>query len=729
MKDDLRMKIGCWGVLLIAAWSTLAARAGDWPDLVLHYEKPAAECTSEALPLGNGRLGCLVFGNVEQDRISFDENSLWSGDAGTPATCERFGELVFETAPASATNGVTGYRRELSLDDAEARVTFTRGGVTYSRSVFVSQPDQVLVVRWTADRSGHVNGFIRLRAAHGEGSQADGDTIGFSGRLANGLEYAARARVYAKGGKLEASDEGIRLSGCDEAWVALAAETSYVMDPAKDYRGDPPAARIDEVLSEVSRFGFDLVRMRHLAHHQCFFRQLRLDLGPSPPERRAMTTERRLAAYAADGIDPELEALLFQFGRYLLLSSSHRTGLPEKYLPKQTFGWYPGAAQRPCLPVHAQGLWCVGPPTAYAVDGSLQMSYWAAEPANVDKCHLPLFDLMRCQREPWSRSTQASAEFGRRAEPTRGWAVRSSVTPLGTMAGEWESTANAWLCLHLWQHYEFIGSQRGRQVYVERMAYPLMKAACEFWEDQLEVLPDGRLAVEGGSPGDQELVWDLFNNYAAVCHVLKVDPEYGKTIAGMRDRLALAPIREAEHERDLFGVYPGRRVARTDTPEAAKEAAAALAAMETKDSDPGASSLPWRCGLWARLGQGNGAHRQVRRLMTEAINPNLCCGKPAFRVDANLGLTGAMCEMLLQSHDGVLKLLPALPAAWPTGTVQGLKAAGGVRVDIAWSEGKVTSYKIATEAPQPVQVALLVNGETLKVTADKGDTLLEFQGW
>lgn len=729
MKKVLRMKMLSAAVLLMAAWPGMAAKAGEWSDLVLHYDKPAVDRAAEAIPLGNGRIGCLVFGNIDGDRISFDENSLWSGDADTPAAHERFGELVFESEPASTDDSATTYRRELSLDEAEARISFTRGGVTYSRAMFVSQPEQVMIVRWTADRAGAVNGVIRLQGARGEGAKADRDTLGFVGRLANGVEYEARAKVHATGGSVEASDGSIRLSGCDAVWVALAAETNYVMDPAKGYRGDPPAARIDEVLSEVSRFGFDLVRMRHVAHHQCFFRQLRLELGKSPPERRSMMTDRRLAEYARNGRDPELEALVFQFGRYVLLSSSHRTGLPEKYTPKLTFGWYPPAAQRPCLPVHAQGLWCIGNPTGYAVDGGVQMSYWAAEPANVDKCHLPLFDLIRSQREPWTREAQASVEFKQHSDPVRGWAVRNTITPLGIMTGEWVPTANAWLCHHLRQHYDFIGGSRSGQLYMERMAYPIIKAACEFWEDQLTALPDGRLGLQGGSLGDQELVWDLFNNYATVCRSLKVDAEYGDMIAGMRDRMALPPIGEAGRERDLFGVYPGRRVSKTKTPELAKEAAIALAAIEATHSVPAASSLPWRCGLWARLGEGDSAYRQVQRLMADTLNPNLCSGRPEFRVDPNLGLTGAMCEMLLQSHDGVLELLPALPAAWPNGSVQGLKAPGGLRVDIAWSEGKVTSYKIATEAAQPPKVSLLVNGQLLTVTADHGDTLLEFQGW
>jgi alpha-L-fucosidase 2 len=695
MKKNLQTKMLSAGLLIIAGWYGVEGRAADYTDLRLHYDKPAGGRT-EALPLGNGRLGCLVFGNVEQERIPFNENSLWSGDAKAPAVPERFGELALEFEPDAARGGVTDYRRELSIDEAESRVTFKRNGVTHIRTIFVSQPDLVLIVRWQADRPGAVNGVLRLRGAHGETTRAAGSTVGFTGTLANGMQYEARAQVYAKGGKLEASDGVFHLRGCDEVWVALAAETGYVMKPARPYPDDSPSARIDEVLSEVSRFGFDLVRMRHLAHHQCFFRQVRLDLGSTSLERRSMTTDRRLAEYAKDGADPELEALLFQFGRYLLLSSSHRTGLPEKYIPKQTFGWYPGAALRPGLPALAHGLWHDGNTTGYQADGSLQMSYWAAEPANVDKCHLPLFDLIRSQREPWSRN--------------------------------WEQTANAWLCRHLWQHYEFIGTPRGKQVYLEGMAYPILKAACEFWENRLKTLPDGRLGVEGGTGGDQEIVWDLFNNYAEVCAALKFDVEYGGKIAGMRDKLALSQVGGAGTERDLFGVYPGGRINRVKMPELAKEAATALTALEAKNSGESAITVPWRCALWARLGEGGNAYRQIRGFMAGNLNPNLCSGKPALRVDGNLGMTGAMCELLLQSHAGTLELLPALPAVWPEGSVKGLKAPGGLLVDIEWKAGKVTSYNV-TAYDQAAPVSVTSNGETQVVTPVKGDNLIEFQGW
>ncbi|MEK0447311.1 MAG: hypothetical protein RLZZ399_2632 [Verrucomicrobiota bacterium] len=703
----------------------------------LWYDKPAEEGFQDALLLGNGRIGCMVLGGVERERIPFNENSLWTGDERTPGAYERFGELVIELEQGATKRGFSDYRRELSMDEARSRVTFKRDGVTHTRTVFVSQPEQVLVFHWKADRPGAISGTLRLNGAHGEKTQIQGRKLGFKGHLANGLQYEAGAEVTFKGGEIGVEAGSIRLRGCDELVVVVAALTNYVMDAARGFRGDTPSERVAEDLQFASELGFDLVLMRHLAHHQCFFRQVQLDLGRSRPEVLELPTDRRLAAYRQKpGSDPQLEALLFQYGRYLLLSSSHRTGLPEKYIPKKTFGWYPGAAQMPNLPTRPQGLWSDGSAASgekgYGVDGPLQMGNWAAEPANVDKSQLPLLDLIRSQRVPWNQAAQAEPRFKRPSGQVRGWAVRTSIHPMGVMTGEWAPAANAWLCRHLWEHYAFIGTARGKQTYIERFAYPILKEVCQFWEDQLVTGSDGRWVVPGGTVGDQEMVWDLFNNYVemASTSVIKLETAevgYRQKIAALRDKLALPSLSHVRNERDLFGIYPGRRISLEKTPELATTAAAALVALEAQPGKDPFKSLPWRCALWARLGQARNAYQQFSAFINEHVRGNLAAGQNSLRLDGNLAMTGAVCEMLLQSQTGTLELLPALPAAWPEGSVKGLKAKGAFLVDIAWKAGKVTSFKVASDSAEKVRVK--VNGEIQTITAEKGEALLEFQGW
>lgn len=725
----LASRVGWLLVSLFGAVEVLASGAPGGADaLRLWYDKPAQEWVKEALPLGNGRLGCLVFGGIEQERIPFNENSLWSGDGRTPGACERFGELVLDLEPSAQTSAPADYRRELSLDEAEARVSFRRGVVTHTRTVFVSQPEQVLVLRWTADRPGAVSGRLQLRGVHGETSRAEGDILEFAGTLANGLPYEARARVFTKGGTLEAGDGVVRLHGCDEVWVALAAATGYAMNPAKAYRGFAPEKWVDETLWLASRSGYEYLHLRHLAHHQCFFRQVRLDLGRSPADVRALPTDRRLEAYAAGGADPELEALIFQYGRYLLLSSSHRTGLPEKYTPKETFGWYPGAAQMPNLPAQAQGLWCDGntafaADAGYRADGPLQIAYWGAEPANLDKCHLPLLDLLSSQHEAWRKTAQAAPEF--LGAPARGWAVRGVLGTMGGMSGEWLPVANAWLCRHLWEHYVHLDTANTKSAYTTRLAYPLLKEACEFWEGRLVAGPDGRLLAPGGSAGDQEIVWDLFNNVAEIAKAQKLDEAFDRKVGEWRDRLALPVPEKIGSERDLFGVYPGRRISREKTPELARAAAAALTAL----GETPAACRPWRCALWARLGEGENAYRQFRA-MAGNLGPNLVGGTSTMRIDAIMGMTGALCELFLQSQSGTLELLPALPAAWPEGNLSGLKAPGGLQVDLAWTAGKVSAFKVAADTEKVgMNVNVKANGTVQTVKTVNGGGLLQFQGW
>jgi alpha-L-fucosidase 2 len=565
----------------------------------------------------------------------------------------------------------------------------------------------------------------------------------FTGLLNNGLKYAAQLAVRNTGGSVQTRDGNVEFTGCDSVTLLVAAGTDYVLDYAKKYRGTDPHARISAQLKAASAKSFDELKSAHVADYQSLFNRVALDVGQTPADRLALPIDQRKVQHAENGGDPDLEEALFQYGRYLMISCSR-----------------PGN-----LPANLQGLWCDSnnPPwhSDYHANINVQMNYWPAEPANLAECHTTLFDLIVSQLEPWRKATAAEKRFwesglgfqpkvsgsttlGQDAQATqRGWTVRTSHGIHGDMGWQWDITANAWYCQHFWWHYEFSGDKD----WLRRVAYPVMKEVCEFWEPRLKALPDGRLVIPNGwSPEHgphedgvsycQQIIWDLFNNFVAASTVLDVDAGYRAKIAGLRDKLVGPQIgswgqlqewmtdrdKENDHHRHtshLFAVYPGQQISIAKTPEFAAAAKKSLIARgEDAKSDVREWSFAWRCALYARLHDGENAHRMVQSLLA---NRNTCLNlyglHPPMQIDGNFGITAGICEMLLQSHEGEINLLPALPKCWPTGRVTGLRARGGFTVDITWQAGKVTGYRIAAKEPRAVKVR--VNGELKTVTAEK----------
>ena len=735
------MKVGMVGTLaalgVICSASAGAENTRPAGPLTLWYQQPAADAKpmNEALPIGNGRLGALVFGSPQRERLSLNEDSLWTGNDNPAGGYKTKGMgayqvlgNVFVDLPSHAQ--AADYRRELNLADALAQVSYTANGVQFRREFFCSHPAQVMAARFSADKKAAYTGSIELADAHSAKITANGNRLTASGTLENGLKFEWQLLVLNQGGSVAVSADtnATRLvfKDCDSLTLLAVAGTDYAFNHAKNYRGADPHARLTGQIAAAAKQEYPALKAAHLKDYQALFNRVSVDFGAPSAAQLALPTDRRKLD-AVRTVDPGLEALLFQYGRYLLISCSR-----------------PGS-----LPANLQGLWNDNnnPPwhADYHANINVQMNYWPAEAANLAECHTPFFDLIVSQLPAWRKATAAAKEFttadGNPAK--RGFAIRTSHNITGGMGWKWDKTANAWYCQHFWDHYAF-GLDK---TYLRTTAYPVIKEICEFWEDHLKPLPDGKLVVpngwspehgptEDGVSYNQQIVWDLFNNYVQAADALGVDKEYRNKIAALRDRLVVPkvgkwgqlqewmtdrdePKDNHRHTSHLFAVYPGTQIGVAKTPELAK---AAKVSLDARGISGGATewSLAWRSALYARLRDSESAHTMVQQYSSDkftSINLFGLMPPTTVQLDGSFGITAGICEMLMQSHEGEIVLLPALPKAWPTGSLKGLRARGGFEVDIAWQDGKVTTIRVRSKEPREVLVR--VNGEVKKCVSGK----------
>lgn len=777
--------------LFFLTGSIMLAR-GQEMTLKTHYNIPATNWEEEALPIGNGLIGAMVFGGVDEDIILVNEKTLWSGGPGknptyngghrrTPAENHHSLQQVRNTlqkkmanftASKSAKIGPDGkiiahdygpeddslknlildltgdrgdfgayqqlsnihitfnspvkafyshYSRELDIDNAVAKTSFTLKGVKYVREYFVSHPDNILVVRLTSDKKGALshNFFfsspqknIRISTQDNvitlEGSPADhGD---------NGLKFAQQIMIIPTGGTMTRENDRITVENADEILLISSAATNYQQSMDSDFNyfsSTDPREKVEKTIGKAAGKSYSRLREAHIHDYRSLYDRMHISLDNATNVHNK-TTDELLKGYKegsnTTAEDLYLEQLYYQFGRYLLISSSRKG----------------------TLPANLQGIWAEGltPPwnADYHTNINVQMNYWPAQQTNLAECHIPVIEYTKSLM-PRGRITAQHYYCRQDGSPVRGWVTHHENNIWGNTApSDWYTAfyfpaGTAWLCQDIWEYYQF-----NQDIQFLKEYYPVMEEAALFWVDNLwRDSRDGTLVSNPsyspehgyyslGASADQAIIWELFDMVVKASEVLGYNSPEIDEIKAAKDQLAGPRIGLAgqfmewkdevlmditgddghRHVNHLHWLHPGSRIVTGRTPGESRYAEAMRVTLNTRGDGGTGWSKAWKINFWARLHDGDRAHKLIQELMKESTLPNLFDTHPPFQIDGNFGATAGMTEMLVQSQGGYIEILPALPQAWSKGSFKGIKARGNFEIEAEWNHGEITSLKITS---------------------------------
>ena len=751
-------------LIVIAALTLPVSANASGSPFSLIYDKPASQWT-EALPVGNGRIGAMVFGGTEDERLQINEGTLWGGGphdyanpdayshldevrkqifAGKVEEAEKLSEnlmgkpsLLMPYQPFCdlrlhfpAHGQATEYRRELRLDDASAETTYRVGPTSFRREVFISYPDQVLVIRITADQPGQVTFGVGMDSPQAgvDVEAAANDTLQLTGQIQPrqnpasswtgswdqpGIRVAAILRVLPEGGSVRKAGGGLQISGANAVTILFSNATSF--KNFRDIGGDALAAARAYV-QRASRRSYDSLRQRHLADFRPLFSRVQLRLGED--DHSIDSTDQRIKNFAGNE-DPALLALYFEFGRYLLISSSRPGGQPA----------------------NLQGIWNQDLLPAWSskmtTNINLEMNYWQADAGDLWETQEPLWSLIRDLRV-------TGADTARVDYHSQGWVLHHNTdlwratAPVDGPWGIWPS-GGVWLANQMWDHYQFSGNAE----FLTRDAYPAMKQAAQFVLGTLQEVPAGapfagRLVtnpstspenryVLNGKPHtltyapamDIELIRELFENCQRAAEVLGTDAAFRSELKRAEKRLPPLQIGKRgqlqewiedydefepqhRHVSHLYSLFPGHDISLSGTPEFA---AGAKKSLELRGDGGTGWSTVWRAALWARLQNPERAYNNLKILINTSTLPNMFDLCPPFQIDGNLGGPAAITEMLVQSTSDEIIALPALPSRWPSGSLKGVRVRGGGKADIVWKAGRLTELRLQSDHVKKYRVS------------------------